>query len=90
MRKIFIIVGVLIGIVITLATWFIETPGLGPPVGATNYGAPLLWRSVIVYPDSPMLINYLNLVLDLVFWIAVFVIVVLVVDRLIKKQAPAN
>jgi hypothetical protein len=85
MRKIFIIVGVLIGIVITLATWFIETPGLGPLVGATNYGAPLLWRSVIVYPVSLMLINYFNLVLDLVFWIAVVVIVVLVADRFIKK-----
>jgi hypothetical protein len=85
MRKIFIIVGFLIGIVITLATWFIETPGLGPLVGATNYGAPLLWRSVIVYPDSPMFINYFNLVLDLVFWIAVFIIVMLVAERFIKK-----
>lgn len=78
-------VGVFIGIVVTLATWFIETPGLGPLVGAVNYGVPLLWRSVIVYPGSPTLINYSNLVIDLVFWIVVFVIVALVADRLIKK-----
>jgi len=85
MRKSFILVGVFIGILVTLATWFIETPGLGQLVGAVNYGAPLLWRSVIVYPGSPALINYSNLVIDLVFWIVVFVIVALVADRLIKK-----
>ncbi|MBM5804607.1 MAG: hypothetical protein FJZ49_00810 [Candidatus Verstraetearchaeota archaeon] len=85
MRKSFILVGVLIGIVVTLATWFIETPGLGPLVGAVNYGVPLPWRSVVVYPGSPTLIDYSNLAIDLVFWVVVFVIVALVANRLVKK-----
>jgi len=40
----------------------------GPLLGATNYGLPFVWRTVIVYPGSPTNYHLIGLVVDLVVW----------------------
>jgi hypothetical protein len=51
---------------------FTETTGfrvlMGPLVGASNYGLPLVWRTVIVYPGSPTNYHLIGLIADVVIW----------------------
>jgi hypothetical protein len=69
------------GVIITLITGLV--PGLflftesgfqallGPLLGASNYGLPLVWRTVIVYPGSPTNYHFLGLVVDIVVWVLI-------------------
>jgi hypothetical protein len=69
------------GVIITLVTGLV--PGLllftesgfhallGPLVGASNYGLPLVWRTVIVYPGSPTNYHFFGLLVDIVVWVLV-------------------
>ena len=73
------VIGSFVGsIAITLVTGWIQgfllyaQGGLhvitGPILGATNYGLPIVWRSVIVYPGSPTCYNLVGFFVDLVIW----------------------
>jgi hypothetical protein len=70
------------GIVITFVTGWMQgfllytlAGGLqvlmGPLLGATNYGLPFVWRTVIVYPGSPTDYHTIGLVADLVMWASI-------------------
>jgi hypothetical protein len=37
-------------------------------MGASNYGLPLVWRTVIVYPGWPTVYHVVGLVVDVVVW----------------------
>ncbi|HUC38896.1 MAG TPA: hypothetical protein VL944_02080 [Candidatus Acidoferrum sp.] len=75
---------IVIGIVITLLTYFVNiTPG--GLVGATWYGYPLNWiNKLITYPTA-WAIQWLGLVVDIVFWAIIALIVLLVVKLAMKK-----
>jgi hypothetical protein len=89
------IVAVVVGIVITAVTGWI--PGfllftrdglrllMGPYVGASNFGLPVVWRTVIVYPGSPVNYDFTGLVADVVFWVAVAWVVLFSVMKVQKK-----
>jgi hypothetical protein len=73
---------VLGGIAITFVTGWIQgfllytmASGLqvlmGPLLGATNYGLPFVWRTVIVYPGSPTDYHTIGLVADLAIWASI-------------------
>ena len=73
---------VLGGIAITFVTGWIQgillytlAGGLqvltGPLYGATNYGLPFVWRTVIVYPGSPTDYHTIGLVADLAIWASI-------------------
>lgn len=73
------IVSIVGGIVISAVTgWipgyllFTVTGGLqvlaGELLGASNYGLPLVWRTVVVYPGSPAIYHIVGLVVDIAVW----------------------
>jgi hypothetical protein len=91
------IVAIVCGIIITVITGWI--PGvllytmagglrylMEPLLGASNYGLPLVWRSVIVYPGSPVNYHITGLVVDVVFWAVVVWLILLIALKLQKKK----
>jgi len=90
------IIAVIVGIVVAAVTGWI--PGfllftrdgglrvlMGPYVGASNFGLPIVWRTVIVYPGSPVNYDFTGLVADLVFWAAVIWVTLFIVLKMRKK-----
>jgi hypothetical protein len=91
------IVAIVAGIIVTVVTGWI--PGvllytvagglhylMEPLLGASNYGLPLVWRSVIVYPGSPTNYHIIGLVVDVVFWVVIVWVVLLIAMKLQKKK----
>lgn len=75
------------GIIVALLTGLVpSTPGR--LVGASWYGLPATWliRLVIAPQYNPWRPNYVNLVLDIVFWFIVFAIILYAVNRLHKGK----
>jgi len=90
------IMAIVLGIVIAALTgWvpgfllFMRDGGLrvlmGPYVGASNFGLPIVWRTVIVYPGSPVNYDFMGLVADVVFWSAVMWVILFIVLKMRKK-----
>jgi hypothetical protein len=44
---------------------------MGELLGASNYGLPLVWRTVIIYPGSPTNYNVFGLIVDIVVWVLI-------------------
>jgi len=69
------------GLLITLITGWIQgfllvtNTGfhllMGELLGASNYGLPLVWRTVIIYPGSPTNYNVFGLIVDIVVWVLI-------------------
>ncbi len=69
------------GLLITLITGLIQgfllvtETGLhilrGELLGASNYGLPLVWRTVIIYPGNPTNYNVLGLIVDIAVWVLI-------------------
>ena len=88
------ILGIVVGIVIAVMTGWM--PGFllftreglrlitGPYLGASNFGLPVVWRTVIVYPGSPVNYDFTGLVADAVFWVAIVWVILLVVMKILK------
>ena len=91
------IVAIVAGIVMTVITGWIAgillytvAGGLRyfmePLLGASNYGLPLVWRSVIVYPGSPVNYHIIGLVADVVFWAVVVWLILFIAMKLKQKK----
>jgi hypothetical protein len=79
----FVILG---GILVALATGlFSNTPPM--MVGAVHYGYPLAWLTrLIVAPEYfPWLVDYANLIVDIIVW-TIIVCIVLVISTLSRKS----
>ena len=74
------------GVVITLLTGLINTT---PPmlVGAVWYGFPMAWliRLVVAPEHFPWQVNFINLVIDIIFW-AVIIGIILILVILVKMK----
>ena len=79
--KLMVLVSVVAGLVITLITGLINVTPM-QLVGATWHGWPFPWFYVIVYPGSPISINWLNLIGDIIVWFVIALIVALVISKL--------
>lgn len=91
------IVAIVAGIIVTIITGWI--PGIllytmagglqylmEPLLGASNYGLPVVWRSVIVYPGSPTNYHVTGLVVDIAFWAVVVWVILLIAMKSQKKK----
>lgn len=90
-------IAIVAGIILTLITGWMQgvllytmAGGLHylmePLLGASNYGLPIVWRSVIVYPGSPTNYHIIGLVVDVVFWAVVVWVILFIVTKLQKKK----
>lgn len=68
------------GILVTLLTGLVPLRTL---VGATQYGFPLAWliRRVLAPEYFPWRVSWLGLVVDLIFWTALVLVLLLLYDR---------
>jgi len=89
--KVMLIVSIVGGIAVTLVTGWVQGFLLytqegfnviqGPLLGASNYGLPIVWRSVIVYPGSPTNYNLIGFCGDLLIWIVAIWIITYVMSK---------
>lgn len=81
-----VVVGVVAGAVITLATGLLQVTPVGL-VGASWYGYPEGWliRRVLAPQYNPWYVNYPGLITDLVAWIVLALIVLLAIQMMGKK-----
>jgi uncharacterized membrane protein len=81
------VIGASLGIIFALATGLIVTT---PPmlVGAVWYGYPLAWlyRMIVAPQYNPWTIDYANLAYDLAFWIVIFVVILMILGLLRRRQ----
>jgi len=73
------------GLVITLITGLVDVTPM-QLVGATWHGWPLAWFHVIVYPGSPISVNWLNLIDDIIVWFVIALTVALVISKFKKTS----
>jgi len=64
-----LITGLVPGVLLVTRTQFSVIAG--SLLGASNYGLPIVWRTVIVYPGSPVNYHVGGLVVDIVVWMIV-------------------
>jgi hypothetical protein len=64
-----LLASVLVGVVITVISGFVQTPMAHLGVDVVYWGIPLSW-SMRVIPTRFQSIDWLNLAADLIFWIA--------------------
>ena len=83
--KLMVLLSVVAGLVITLITGLIDVTPMGL-VGATWHGWPLPWFYVIAYPGSPISVNWLNLIGDIIVWFVIALAVVLVISKFKKTS----
>ncbi len=84
--KLMVLVSGIAALVITLITGLIDVTPMHL-VGARWHGWPFAWFYVIVYPGSPISLNWFNLVADLILWFVIVLIVVLVVSKFRTAKA---
>lgn len=83
-----VLIAVVLGIIITLATGAISsTPG--GLVGAAWYGYPKAWLiKLVVSPQyNPWKLQPASLVIDLIFWIVIAAVIVLIVSYTTKGKS---
>ena len=83
--KLMVLVSVVAGLVITLITGLVDVTPMHL-VGATWHGWPLPWFYVIVYPGSPISVNWLNLIGDIIVWFVIVLAVALVISKFKKTS----
>lgn len=88
---------VLLGILVTLATGLLGNSYIvgafpevsivsSPVLGVAYSGMPLPWMMQVIYPNAPLEIIYSNLIVDLIFWIAVVFVVKLFYVTVVKEK----
>jgi hypothetical protein len=83
--KLMVLGSLVTGLVITLITGLVDVTPMNL-VGATWHGWPLAWFYVIVYPGSPISINWLNLLGDIIVWFVIVLMAALVISKLKKTS----
>lgn len=76
-----VIASAIASLAISLITGLIDVTPMGL-VGSRWHGWPIAWFYVIVYPGSPVSINWLNLISDVIIWFVIALIIALVVLKL--------
>jgi hypothetical protein len=65
-----LLASVVVGVVITLLSGFIQTPMGHLGVDVVYWGIPLTWRMWVI-PTHFQSIDWLNLIVDLSFWVSI-------------------
>jgi len=77
---------VVCGVLISLATGAIENPPEASIIGATYSGYPLVWRVTMTTINNTTSFRLADLVLDVLFWMAISFLVLRVVQRFSKRS----
>ena len=83
--KMMILVSVVTGLVITMVTGLVDVTPMHL-VGATWHGWPLAWLYVIVYPGSPISVNWVNLIGDIIVWLVIALMAAMVFSKFKKTS----
>jgi large-conductance mechanosensitive channel len=81
--KLVVLVSVVAGLAVTLITGLVDVTPMRL-LGATWHGWPLAWFHVIVYPGSPISVNWLNLIIDIILWSVIALIVAFGISKFKK------
>jgi len=79
-----IVIAIVVGVAITLASGlFSNTPsGL---VGAVHFGYPLPWLHQVVYPNAPLEVDAVILLIDSVIWIVIVGLILFLIESLRRR-----
>jgi hypothetical protein len=69
-----ITISIILGIVVAFVTGYFPSPLVGRTVDFIRNGAPLTWTTYVI-PNRPHTILWTGLTVDVIFWIAVFYLI---------------
>jgi len=78
-----LVLAVVVGVCIGLVGGLVENPPEASVIGHRYYGWPLVWR--ITKTLLPEEYQYFELFVDCLFWIAIVSVVVLLVNKLVRR-----
>jgi len=78
-----LVLAVVVGVCIGLVGGLVENPPEASVIGHRYYGWPLVWR--ITKTLLPEEYRYFELFVDCLFWIAIVSVVVLLVNKLVRR-----
>jgi hypothetical protein len=76
------------GILISVATGFIENPPNASIIGARYYGYPLAWRVIMIVLPSPLQYKFIlsNLICDVIIWAGLFYVIPFIFHKYREKS----
>ena len=79
-----IVIAIVVGVAITLASGlFSNTPsGL---LGAVHFGYPLPWLHQVVYPNAPLEVDALILLVDAVIWTVIAGLILFLIESIRRR-----
>lgn len=84
-NKLIIAISLVSGIILSLILGFIPYP-TGNIIGSRKWGYPIYWLGQAIYPNAPIEILWLNLILNCLIWLILFFLLIKLVDSLLSKD----
>ena len=74
------------GVLVSLVTGLVENPPQYSIIGARHYGFPLVWRVTMVTMPEHVQYTFVNLAIDVFFWVVVSLVALMLLIRFSKRS----
>ena len=85
-----LVVAIVCGVLISLATGLVENPPEASIIGAKYYGYPLVWRVVIISLTTSVDFRFISLAVDMVFWIVFSFLALIFTEKIVLPRLGAG
>jgi ABC-type uncharacterized transport system permease subunit len=72
------------GVIVTIITGLFSYP-TGEVIGVDKWGYPFYWLSQIIFPGAEKIINWSNLIINILIWSVMMFLIINLLDYLINK-----
>jgi hypothetical protein len=83
-NKLIIFISVITGLILNILLGFIPN-SMGSLIGSQKWGYLFYWLSQAIYPGAPIEVLWLNLIINCIFWIFTFFLIIKLIDFLIIR-----
>ena len=80
-------IAIICGTIFSIISGLFENSTKNGAIGATGFGYPWAWRFNIIYSTTKNVFRFDNLVADTFFWIIIFLIVLLILERILFSHS---
>jgi len=79
-----VVIAIVVGVAITLASGLLSNTPSGL-LGAVHFGYPLPWLHQVVYPNAPLEVDALILLVDAVIWTVLVGLVLFLIESIRRR-----
>ena len=79
-----IVIAIVVGVAITLASGLLSNTPSGL-LGAVHFGYPLPWLHQVVYPNAPLEVDALILLVDAVIWTVIAGLILFLIESIRRR-----